>query len=140
VSYKKILLIGVILLILIVVVVIVVNNNKFQEILYTNKYSEIIEELERLYGKEGNFKVIGIKGGEIDKRDYKIYYYYLAEPRTAEWQGKYFKDAFLLISTDYLENPFYVVNNFQSLRDNFEKAYLEEGKEPISEIQPTSNT
>ena len=130
----KISLIIIILLIIIVAVIIVLNNNKSKELSNadTSKYPEIITELERLYGKEGNFKVIGTKGGEIDQRDYKAYAYFEGA-RTDDWQGKYFEDAFLLISTDYLENPFYVGNNFVSLQYNFEKALLEEGKEPITE-------
>jgi len=128
-NYKKLAIVIVVLLVIIGTLFIIWKNN-FQDL--SSKYPEIIEELERLYGKDNNFKVIGIKGDEIDERDYKDYRSYEVvgdEIRTTEWRGKYYKDAYLLISTDYLEKPFYVKNKFSSLSFDFRDACNKEGKE-----------
>jgi len=132
-NYKKVGILVAILLVIIAVAVVVLNNKNNNSSELSEKYPEIIAELERIYGKEYNFKVIGIKGGEIDKRDYKAYEYPEGS-RTSDWQGKYFEDAYLLISKDYLENPFYVTNNFTSLRYNFQEACSKEDKPLLKEV------
>lgn len=121
-KHKKLVII-IIILITIGAVAIILTNNKSQD--FSDKYPEIILELERMYGKDGNFKIVGIKGGEIDRRDYKAYAYPDGN-RPDVWLGKYFEDAFLLIMTDYLKEPFYARNSFAHLRCDFAEAYLEE--------------
>ena len=96
-------------------------NNKSKDI--SNKYPEIIGELEKIYGKNIDFKVIGTEGAEIDQRDYRPSKCFDGA-RTDDWQGKYFKDAKLLISTSYLEEPFYIPNNICALRDGFADNYF----------------
>ena len=119
------------IVIIFIVIIFFINHifDKKETVKLTDDYSEIIAELEERYGKNRNFKVIEIIGKEIDQRTYRPNTCNNGGYMTADWQGKYYKDAILRIAIDYDETKreqtyFDIDNNICTIRAGYADRFV----------------